>query len=177
MIIKEELILVARAQAGDRDALGVLWDDITPKLYGYLVNSLREPNLAEDILQETWLKAISALPKFRARGVKFSAWLFAIARNECRQHWRRAGREIVEEIKEENHPSALDFPEKNLEKKIFAEDLLKTLPAEDQELLRLRYVADLSFKEIAGVLEISVITARVRVHRVLGRARKILKNY
>lgn len=177
MFIEEELTLASRAQAGERDALSALWDGITPKLYGYLVNTLREPNLAEDILQETWLKAISNLPKFRARGVRFSAWLFAIARNECRQHWRRAGREIVEEIKEENHPSALDFLEKDLTEKIFVEGLLKFLPPEDQEMLRLRYVADLSFKEIAAVLAISPITARVRAHRALARARKNLKEY
>ena len=177
MNIEEELALAARAKAGEKDALGVLWDEITPKLYGYLINSLREPTLAEDILQETWLKAISALPKFRARGIRFSAWLFAIARNECRQHWRRAGREIVGEIREENHPAALVFPESALKEKIFTEELLKSLPEEDQEMLRLRYVAGLSFKEIAGVLEIAIITARVRAHRALGRARKILKNY
>ena len=177
MNTNEELALAARAQAGERDALGALWDEITPKLYGYLVNSLREPNLAEDILQETWLKAILALPKFRSRGVKFSAWLFAIARNECRQHWRRSSREIVEEIKEENHPAALDFPETNLVNRIFVEDLLKTLPEEDREILCLRYTAGLSFKEIAGVLEITEITARVRAHRAVARARKILKDY
>lgn len=177
MIIEEELALVARAQAGGRDAISALWDGITPKLYGYLVNTLREPNLAEDILQETWLKAISNLPKFRARGVRFSAWLFAIARNECRQHWRKAGREVAEEINEENHPSVLDSPEKGLTEKIFVEGLLKFLPPEDQEMLRLRYVADLSFKEIAAILAIAPITARVRAHRALTRARKILKNY
>ncbi len=69
-----------------KDNISALWDDVTPKLYGYLVNVLHDRNLAEDILQTTWLKAIQALPSFKDRtGASFSSWLFAIARNECKQ--------------------------------------------------------------------------------------------
>src|SRR5436190_1604661 len=86
--------LVKRAQGGDREALGVLWDELTPKLFGYLVNTTKSKVLAEDLLQAVWLHAIEGLPKFEFRGIAVSAWLFAIARNECRQHWRKANREV-----------------------------------------------------------------------------------
>ena len=79
----------------NKDNIDVLWDTTTPRLYGYLVNVLHDKSLAEDILQTTWLKAIQALPSFKDRsGASFSSWLFAIARNECKQHWRKRGREI-----------------------------------------------------------------------------------
>ncbi|TAN33258.1 RNA polymerase sigma factor [Patescibacteria group bacterium] len=170
MEIHEELALIARAKKGEQAALGLLWDAITPKLYGYLVNTLREKSLADDILQNTWLKAIASLAKFHARGVRFSSWLFAIARNECRQHWRQNGRErSIEETNEENFQTVSVGGD--LSEKFLVEKILKMLPEEDRELLRLRYIADLPFKEIARVLEISVITARVRVHRSLARAR------
>ena len=78
----------------DKNSLFALWSEITPKLYGYLVNVLRDKNLAEDILQTAWLKAIDNLSRFRGKESEFSSWLFAIARNECKQHWRKSGREV-----------------------------------------------------------------------------------
>src|SRR5258708_17533535 len=78
----------------DKNNISVLWDVVTPKLYGYLVNTLRDKNVAEDVMQSAWLKAIEALPRFKGSHSEFSSWLFAIARNECRQHWRKSGREI-----------------------------------------------------------------------------------
>src|SRR3989344_2326545 len=90
----DERLLVVKAQGGDREAIGQLWDLLTPKLYGYLLNTLRHRPLAEDILQSTWLKAIEALPKFQQKHIRVGSWLFAIARNECRQHWRKSNREV-----------------------------------------------------------------------------------
>lgn len=79
----------------NKDDIDVLWDTITPKLYGYLIHILHDRNLAEDILQTTWLKALEALPSFKNHpGASFSSWLFAVARNECKQHWRKSGREV-----------------------------------------------------------------------------------
>lgn len=175
MLLQEELTLVAQAKTGEKAALSNLWDAITPKLYGYLVNVTREPNLAEDILQETWFRAISGLSKFQPRGVRFSAWLFAIARNECRQHWRKGNREVSVDGIEENEKNIIK-PREMLEQHILLEDILKKLPGEDQELLRLRYIGEFSHKEIAKILTISIIAARVRIHRALGRARVILEN-
>lgn len=175
MILQEELLLVDRAKTGEKAAISNLWDAITPKLYGYLVNVTREPNLAEDILQETWLKAIAGLSKFQPRGVRFSAWLFAIAKNECRQHWRKGNREILTDEYEDTDQSIIK-PREALEQNILLDDVLKKLSEEDQELLRLRYIGELSHKEIAKILMISIIAARVRIHRALGRARVILEN-
>ena len=175
MLLKEELALVVRAQNGDRSALGDLWDSITPKLHGYLVNTVRDQQLAEDLLQNTWLKAIGAISQFKAKGVRFSAWLFAIARNECRQHWRRPGKpELPLQENDENEVQVLD--KKDFTQTIFLDHLLDQLPHDDQDILRLRYISDFSFKEIARILHIPPITAHVRVHRALGRARANLAN-
>lgn len=168
MTLEEELALVVRAKAGERDAVGILWEEITPKLYGYLLNVLREKAVAEDILQQTWVKAISGIHQFKPRGVRFSAWLFAIARNECREYWRRPMHRVVGELSEQiPSPDQLS----PIEEKFSIERIFKRLSQEDQELLRLRYIAELSFKEIARVLRISTVAARVRIHRALGRAR------
>lgn len=171
MTTQEELDLVVKAKTGDKNAVSMLWEVITPKLYGYLVNTLKDKSLADDILQETWLKAVTSLHKFEPRGIKFSAWLFAIARNECRQHWRRNNHEVVlEEDESETTPDNLIVKE-NLIDAIFLNELLDKIPEKDQEILRLRFLAEFSFKEIAQILNIPPITARLRVYRALSKAR------
>ncbi|OGH88215.1 MAG: hypothetical protein A3J93_00545 [Candidatus Magasanikbacteria bacterium RIFOXYC2_FULL_42_28] len=174
MTIEQELSLVAQAQNGNRAALGSLWDVITPKLYGYLINTLRDSHLAEDILQNTWLKATGSISKFKPQGVRFSAWLFAIAKNECRQHWR--AQKFDEPITENLADNLRDNTREDITEKLYLESVLRRLSEDEQELLRLRYISGFSFKEIAKILNISAITARVRIHRTLGRARVNLAN-
>ncbi|MEK7088931.1 MAG: RNA polymerase sigma factor [Patescibacteria group bacterium] len=157
----------------NKDNINVLWDDITPKLYGYLIYILHDKNLAEDILQTTWLKAIQALPNFKERvGASFSSWLFSIARNECKQHWRKAGREI-------SFDSAVHDKEEvdsKQEDKIFIDQIMTQFSESDRELIRLYYIADLPLNDIAKLLKINPVTIRVRMHRALAFAKIILKN-
>ncbi len=153
--------------------LGALWDSLTPKLFGYLVNTLRNKPLAEDVLQAAWLKAIKNLHQFKGTNAGFSSWLFAIAKNECRDHWRKSGRETELDI--EKHDPVGETGKEH-EEKMMAEQLLATLSKDDQEILRLRYIADLPLHEIARVLKINSITARVRVHRALSRAKAAANN-
>ncbi len=174
MTLSEELILAKRAKTGDKEALGLLFEALTPKLYGYLLNTLRDKPVAEDILQQTWVKATQALSRFELRGVAFSAWLFAIAKNECRQHWRKHTSDSLETTPEAEL-IAENTEQHTIEQHILIDQTLAKLSSEDQEILRLRYIADLSFQSIATVLAISSLTARVRVHRALKRARIILQ--
>ena len=154
----------------NKENLETLWDTTTPKLYGYLVNTLRDRNLADDILQRTGVKAIKALPRFQDRGLGFSAWLFAIARNECRQHWRKSGREIS--FDEAIHDK--EEIDSETENKILIDQILTQLSGDDRELIRLRYIADLPLNSIAKILKINPITVRVRMHRALSTARSLL---
>jgi len=156
----------------NNENLSALWDATTPKLYGYLVNTLRDKNLAEDILQATWLKAIAALPRFKESDAGFSAWLFAIAKNECKQHWRKAGREIPFDPELHDTPST----DSAQEDKILVDQILARLSSDDRELMRLRYIAGLPFNDIARILKINPITVRVRMHRAITAAKNMLQN-
>lgn len=172
MTIKEELALVRRAKDGDKDSLSTLWEGINPKLYGYLVNVLKDKSQADDILQETWLKAIAKIDKFTDRGVRFSAWLFAIARNECRQFWRQNAKFNSLSLE----ANGLDRPVQmapSLEAGLLVDSILAKLTTEEQEILRLRFIGQLDFKAIAKIMAISVISARVRLHRILKKARSL----
>ena len=154
----------------DEASLGALWDALTPKLFGYLINTLRDKQLAEDILQATWVKVLRALPGFKERGAGIQAWIFMIARNECRDHWRKAGREVpLDPVAHDRAGSG----QKDLEEQVLVGQIFSSLSDEDREILRLRYIADLTSDEIAKALNINFVTARVRLHRALARARTV----
>ena len=155
----------------NKNEIEELWDKVTPRLYGYLINTLKDASLADDILQNTWLKAIEALPKFESRGKGFSAWIFSIARNEMRMHWRKNGHDVpydqkLHDVSEERNDQ---------EDKIFLTQIVEKLGEEEQELINLRYIADLSFLEISKLLNVNLVAVRVKMHRALSRARLILE--
>ncbi|MEK7616209.1 MAG: sigma-70 family RNA polymerase sigma factor [Patescibacteria group bacterium] len=148
-----------------RESLEKLWDETTPKLFGYLVNTLHDKALAEDIFQSTWTKTLDALPLYQDRGIPFSAWLFAIARNECKLYWRKGNHEVVFDAQEHDvatEPAGQDS--------LLAEQIMSRLPEDDRELLRLRYIADLPMNDIAKILQTNSVAVRVRIHRALKRA-------
>lgn len=166
---QDERTLVLKAKGGDREAFGGLWDAFTPKLFGYLINQVHNRQLAEDLLQSTWLKAVGALPRFEVGRAPFGAWLFAIARNECRQHWRKPQDTVP--LDPEHHGGLSGDSNDNA---ILVEEILNLLPEEDRELLRLRYIADLPAGDIGRVLNINAVAVRVRIHRAVARARALL---
>lgn len=165
---RKERELVRSIQRGDKEALDILWDALTPKLFGYLINTTRNRMLAEDLLQSTWIKAIDAFPRFQQQKCSVNAWLFAIARNECRQHWRKAKWEIP--LDPERHDREQN-EEKGIQDTLLVEHILTQLPEDDREIIRLRYIADIPLKDIAHILDINFVAVRVRIHRALARAR------
>jgi RNA polymerase sigma-70 factor (ECF subfamily) len=142
-------------------------------LFGYLVNTTRNKPLAEDILQATWLKAIEALPKYQSRGIAISSWLFAIARNELRQHWRKTGNETP--FDPHLHDAAVENNNQT-EHTILVEQMLSKLSEDDREIIRLRYIADLPLNDIAKILNINFVAVRVRIHRALARAKATINS-
>lgn len=165
---------IAQAQGGDREAIGQLWDAYTPRLYGFLLHTTKDSDLASDLTQRTWLKCIEALPAYRDRGHAFSAWLFAIARNECRRHWKTSNREVPLDL--EQHDVADRDHRPTVEARDVVERAMLHLREEDRELLRLRYIADLPVKSIARILGTSAVAAAVRIHRAQRRMRLELEH-
>lgn len=165
---------IARAQAGDRAAVELLWDAHAPKLYGYLLHTVRDRTLADDLFQSTWVHAIEALPSYEHRGT-FTAWLIAIARNECRQHWRSSQRITALDL--DQHDVADGASAQSRETQDAVTRALRTLTEDDRELLRLRYIVGLPTNEIARVLAVSPIAARVRIHRARRHARAALTDH
>ncbi|MGE3885751.1 MAG: sigma-70 family RNA polymerase sigma factor [Vicinamibacterales bacterium] len=158
--------------------------ELLDALYGTAVRLTRDPDAAQDLVQDTYLKAFRARRTFRP-GTSLKAWLYTILHNTWRNRRRDQGRsrvdadsdlvELTVERGEDTRSSAPDDPEALLLRDTLSEDLrlaLERLPEAYREAVWLRDVEELSYQEIAAVLAIPVGTVMSR----LSRGRKQLYN-
>lgn len=160
--------LIAAAQK-DPVAFGRLYDRYVQPIYRYVYSRVGSAHEAEDITSQTFMAAYEALARYRERG-QFSAWLFRIAQSKLNDHFRRSRREVGLEaageiLEREDALGALIRAEELTR----IRSLIGHLDSEEQELIRLRYVADLSFAEIADLLGRREDAVKKSVYRLLAR--------
>jgi len=168
--------LMVRVQAGDEQALASLMGRWKSPLYGFL-SRRADPDAADDLFQETWLRLVRARQRFDPRR-RFSTWLFQIANNLCRDRWRRRSveRRALQAVRE--HAEVLarpapgpDEPVERSERRGRVLASLDALPERLREVLVLRYYQELSEKEIASVLGIPRGTVKSRLHAAANALR------
>lgn len=170
----EEAEWIAAAQRGDRSAFARLVERYWDRIYRWLYHLTRDRDRADDLVQETFLKALAALDSFRP-GTNFRAWLFRIGHNNfvnLKRAERRTGNALPDDVSEATfgaHDSAADREALRLVAKAVAE-----LPTEYRAALMLRAEQGMSFKEIAGVLNTTEETARWRVFKARQKLVKVL---
>jgi RNA polymerase sigma-70 factor (ECF subfamily) len=159
-------LLILRCQAGDEAALAELIARYSPALRFFLRNLAEEPAAADDLLQETWFDVYRKVNRLRDPGA-FAAWLYRIARDKAFRA-RRRGR------------SPIAIADEALDESLLADDghddpftpedaaqvraALDGLPSEHREVLVLRFVEDMTYEQIAEVIERPVGTVRSRIH-------------
>lgn len=167
--------LVRRARDGDRAAAEALYQQSYPALYRTVRAACRDEATAADVLQESYIQALTHLDELR-RPTRFLPWLKRIAVNELRQQLRRKQPTLFSELPAEGdslpEPVEYDTPEARLEKKEDAEqirELLNCLPDGQRTVLILYYCEQYSVKEIAEQLGVSQSTVKSQLH--YGRKR------
>jgi RNA polymerase sigma-70 factor (ECF subfamily) len=173
-LLAEEHDLVRAAQAGDRPAFAVLVERYWERLYRWLYHLTRDRHAAEDLAQESFLKAYSRLDKFRA-GTNFGAWLFRIGHNNWANQHRGSARR--REPLPDDLPSAEPCPAEQAASREEVQALARAvarLPAEFRAALLLRAEGGLSFREIADVLDLTEETARWRVFKARQKLMTLL---
>lgn len=169
----EELTLIERLKNGDNRAADVLIEKHKNALFAFIVRMLGDHDTAEDVFQETWIRAIRSIRSFRGTS-KFSTWLFSIAMNRCRDVLRSRGRRKFEPI-DDYADSLGNDPSVNPYKMLAAErvrNMLEELPLKMKEVMVLRYFHDLSDDEIARIAGCPVGTVRSRIHRASALFKK-----
>ena len=177
---EEELALVRRVQSGELDAFEDLVRAHEKTVYNLALRMTGNPQDAEDMAQEAFLKAYRSLPDFRGES-KFSVWLYRIVSNVCLDHLRRQNRRpassltVEDEEGEEQQwdvPDESQSPERLLEQKLTREAVRKglaALPEDQRQILLLREIRGMSYEEIADTLDLEPGTVKSRIFRARKR--------
>jgi RNA polymerase sigma-70 factor, ECF subfamily len=173
-LLDEEHVLIHAAQKGDRDAFAVLVERYWDRLYRWLYHLTHDRHAAEDVVQETFLKAFAGLRLFRA-GSNFRAWLFRIGHN-CFVNQRRGGKH-----KNQPYPDNLADEEEGPVERVLSREALQLLaravgrlPSEFRAAFLLRAEEGMSFRQIGDVLDLTEETARWRVFKARQKLLTVL---
>ncbi len=175
--------LVSCYSNGDNQAFDILLDRCKVSVFNYIYFTVKDKELAEDIFQETFIKAILNIKQGRyTENGKFRAWISRIAHNLIIDHFRQEKNENT--ISNDDAPIDLlnnsSLCEKTIEDKLIFEQigldirkLITYLPQNQREVLEMRYYQDLSFKEIADLTGVSINTALGRMRYAILNIRKM----
>lgn len=164
--VHEELHWVHRCRTGDETALGVMIAKHRARLIRTATNILRDRHEAEDVAQESFLKAFRELPKLRDDRA-FSGYLYRICVRLCmdRLRSRRAEPQEFDRVEQSAGPA--------VENKLVVEKLLGMLAPDLRTTLVLREIEQLSYEEVAEIMHVPLGTVRSRLHTARERFRKL----
>jgi RNA polymerase sigma-70 factor (ECF subfamily) len=168
-----ERLLVLRCQTGDEPALRELVDRFTPRLAYFVRKLVADDHRVDDVLQETWIDVIRQLPRLEDAGA-FSAWLYRIARGKVDLQFRRNGYRPVRYDEQPEVAAPADDEPFTAEDATRVHAALDRLPIEQREVLVLRFIDELSYEQIAGIVGKPTGTVRSRIHYGKQALRRLL---
>lgn len=171
---------VRRAQGGDREAFRSLFERYRNQVYGYVRRMVGEEDLAADLTQDAFVRAYQALPRLKAPGA-FRGWLFQIAANRVRDHWKRPHPDALSldaPVGDDGGELAVADPGPGPERMAVREQMrvsvaqaLERLAPDRREVVVLHHLNGLGVRTIAETLGVPEGTVKSR----LGRARADLR--
>ncbi len=179
--------IIKNCQKGDSEAFAWLLKEYGPRLYSYFYRTTGSPSEAEDLLQDLFVKLLQKIHAYNHQG-KFEHWLFTVAGNMARDRGRKLTRKPKEVsmqagAKKSNGPENwLASPKKGPaeqaqqnEQVTMLQRALLQLSEVDRQVIMLRHYGNLSFSEIAQIMDMPVGTVLSKVHRGLKRLKKIME--
>ena len=150
-----------------------VYDEQTPRLYNFFRYRTGDTEVAKDLTARTMMKAWRYRESYNSDLGAFEAWLFQIARNLATDHLRQQVNAPLPLYDANHHVS--DFSvEHEVQKNLYAHRLyclLKALPARDQEIMALKYGADMSNRDIAIVVDLTATNVSTIIHRTIQTLR------
>lgn len=182
--VMSDQVLLASYLEGDKSAISSLIDRHSRRVRDYIRMMVKDGDIAEDIFQETFIKAVRVIDEGRyADNGKFLSWILRIAHNQVIDYFRaqKQNRQVNESNAGYNVLGTLRFAERTIEDRMVSEQieqdirtLVEMLPDEQREVVMLRYFSGLSFKEIAEQTNVSINTALGRMRYALINLRKMI---
>ena len=171
--------------SGDKSAISSLIERHSRRVRDYIHMMVKDRDVADDIFQETFIKAVRVIDEGRyTDNGKFLSWILRIAHNQVIDYFRaqRQDRSVSETDAGYDVLGTLRLSERTVEDSMVSEQierdvraLVELLPAEQREVVMMRYFAGLSFKDIAEQTDVSINTALGRMRYALINLRKMIK--
>jgi len=178
MKISDDEKIVADVLEGNRNAFGILVRKYQKQVFTLMHRFANSPSEAADLTQEAFLRAYNRLETFQP-GKKFFVWLYTLSLNLARDYGRKNKKyadTLSENIIDNAHRETHDQERRLIQKgeAMALNKALDRLPEDFREALLLRYREDLSMKDIARILNLSVSGAKMRIHRGLIQLRELV---
>jgi RNA polymerase sigma-70 factor, ECF subfamily len=180
--------LVGRLAAGDSAAFNVIFDRYHKPIYNFIKKQVAERESVEDLAQEVFMRVFKSAKNFDVEK-KFSSWIYKIALNEVKRHWKRTGSRQTFSLNvpvgdEGGDSERGDFledqriaPEANTEQQLFSRDLktlIDRLPEKQKTVVLLKVYNELTFEEIAEICECPLSTVLSRMRYAVSKLRRWL---
>ena len=162
--------LVARAQAGETEAYGMIFERFHDEVYRFATRRLGDPHAGQDAAADTFADAFAGMHRFRWRGVPFEAWLYTIARRRVADRMR--ARERAGTYAEQMDVS--EDPSRGVLDRLSLRGLIARLSPTEREVIELRFMEDMDVEQTALRLGKRAGAIRVAQHRGLARLRAMM---
>lgn len=174
----EELQIIERIQGGDTNAFSYLVTKYQDVVFSIALKVLKNREEAEEIAQETFIKAFRSIHSFRGKS-KFSTWLYSIAYNTCitsvrKKKFPTTSIDQVPLNEEEEEWDSFDLSEEERSK--ILEMSLKQLPPDEYTMVILYYYEDQSIEDISRVTGLSESNVKVKLHRTRKKLHLIMSD-
>jgi RNA polymerase sigma-70 factor (ECF subfamily) len=169
--------LVANAQSGNADAFGVLYARHMDAIYRYIFFRVHDQHLAEDLTEETFVRAWEYLPNYKVTERPVTSWLYRIAHNLVVDHARKQHPVAASAIDVLSQQAAEHGPEQSVELSEAHADLINAmhiLSEVEQEVIILRFVEGLSHREVADITGKTEGSSRVIQYQALAKLQEHL---
>lgn len=173
--------LVAEVQQGSEQAFASLYDEFADRIYKFISFKTSDPEHAEDLLQEVFVKAWHGCKKLELKDLNFSAWLYTVASNTVNDHFRKVYRRPQTVSLDPIFDTAADNDTSDLVNSsldaVLLHKALSELPINYKQVLELRFIQELSVEETAKVLKKNSVSVRVLQHRAMKKLERIFKHH
>tara|TARA_B100000676_G_C18067693_1_gene842083 strand:+ start:62 stop:667 length:606 start_codon:yes stop_codon:yes gene_type:complete len=176
-ISEEKLVLFAKQ---DRRNFKYLYEAYYERIFLFLLRRSENENLAQDLTQQTFVKAMLNIEKFEFKGFPFSSWLYRIGLNELNLYYRSNKKKRTISIDNDELPELVEELPSESNPNLSNENLIKAfnfLSEAEVTLVEMKYFEKRSHQEISEILGISVANAKVKLHRVIKKMKnKIIES-
>lgn len=175
---QDEREIVARAQARDAEAFGLIYEAYFDKIFRYISIKTGNRTEAEDLTQQVFIKAMGSINSYKVRGeIPFSAWLYRIAHNQIVDSLRKRSRRPTVELDETMPLPSNDNPAAETELKMESQELMaatnKLTPAQ-RDVIALRFGAELPIAEVARLTGRSEGAVKAMQHSAVAALRRLM---